>query len=100
MHVIDGVPKYIVSSIPSGLLEKRKADAEHELHTLAAQYKCTDTVVLEGKPATEILEYASTIKADLIVLNSHDPDISDYILGSVASRVARRAHCSIHIVRH
>ncbi len=94
------MPGYIAFEIPGGILGKRKSKAEEELHKLAVQFGCSDVVVREGGVATEILEHASEIGADLIVLNSHDPGVADYFLGSVASRVVRHAHCSVHVVRH
>ena len=99
LHVIEPISGYIALEIPANLLEKRKSKAEDELRKLAELYKCSDVVVREGAPATEILEYASQINADLIVLNSHDPGLATYFLGSVASRVARHAHCSVYVVR-
>ena len=100
LHVIEPIPRYIAFDIPGGVLEKRKSEAQEELRKLAVQYGCSDVVVREGAAATEILEHASEIKADLIVLHSHDPKLSNYFLGSVASRVVRHAHCSVHVVRH
>ncbi|MBE9553021.1 MAG: universal stress protein [Proteobacteria bacterium] len=99
LYAIEPIPRYIVPSMPAGVLAKRKFEAEEETRKLAAQYNCSDAVVREGRPATIILEYASEINADLIVLNSHDPGVARYFLGSVASRVVRRAHCSVHVVR-
>jgi nucleotide-binding universal stress UspA family protein len=100
LHVIDAIPRYVVPSIPAGVLGKRKSESEEELRKLAAQYNCSDVVVREGVPATKILESALEINADLIVLNSHDPGLLDYFFGSVASRVVRHAHCSVHVERH
>ena len=100
LHVMEPVPGYIVGEIPAWVLSKRGTDANEELSKLAAQYGSPETVIRDGAPATEILEYASEINASLIVLHSHDPDLSDYFLGSVASRVVRHAHCSVHVVRH
>jgi len=100
LNVIEPVPGYVLGEVPEWILDKRNTDAEEELGKLAAEYGCTDTVIRTGAPATEILEHASEINADVIVLHSHDPDLSDYFLGSVASRVVRHAHCSVHIVRN
>lgn len=100
LHVIEPIPNYAVPSMPVGILKKWKSEAEEEARKLAAQYNCSDVVVREGIPATKILEYASEIDADLIVLNSHDPGLAGYFFGSVASRVVRYAHCSVHVVRH
>lgn len=100
LHVIEPIPRYVVPSMPAGVLAKRKLEAEEETRKLTARYDCADAVVREGRPANVILEYASEIDADLIVLNSRDPGLAEYFLGSVASRVVRRARCSVHVVRN
>jgi len=100
LHVIDAVPDYIAGSVPEGVLKKRKLEATEKIGNLAAQYGCSDAVVREGFPAIKIIEYAMEINADLIILHSSDPGLSNYFFGSVASRVVRHAHCSVHIVRH
>ncbi len=99
LHVIEEIPKYLVPSMPDRLLEKLKPTAEEELRKLAEQYDCSNTVVREGWPAPRILEYAEEIKADLIVLNSHDRGLMDYFFGSVSTRVVQHAHCSVHVSR-
>ena len=55
--------------------------------------------VTTGKAGVEIARYAERNDVDLIVVGSHAPGIEDYFLGSTASRVARRAHCSVYILR-
>ena len=100
LYVLEPIPRYIVPSMPVGILEKRKLEAGEDLRKLAEKHNCSDMIVREGGTATEILEHASEIDADLIVMHSHDPGLTNYLLGSVASRVARFAHCSVYIVRH
>lgn len=99
LYVVEPIPRYAVPAMPSGLLEKRKIDAEREIGEFAAAHHCLDVTVREGSPAHTILDYAEEIGADLIVLNSHDPGITEFIFGSVASRVVAHAHCSVFIVR-
>ncbi|MBK1695898.1 universal stress protein [Rhodovibrio salinarum] len=36
---------------------------------------------------------------DLIVMNSHRPDLRDYLIGSNASQIVRHATCSVLVVR-
>ncbi len=36
---------------------------------------------------------------DLIVMNSHRPELRDYLIGSNASQVVRHASCSVLVVR-
>jgi universal stress protein F len=47
----------------------------------------------------ELLEEASEWDADLIVVGSHRPVMSDYLLGSNAKTIVRHAQCSVLVVR-
>jgi universal stress protein F len=47
----------------------------------------------------ELLQEASEWGADLIVVGSHRPVMSDYLLGSNAKTIVRHAHCSVLVVR-
>jgi len=55
--------------------------------------------VVTGKPGVEIARFARDNGYDLIVVGSQAPGASDYMLGSTASRVVRRASCSVHVLR-
>jgi nucleotide-binding universal stress UspA family protein len=56
--------------------------------------------VLVGKPAAEILKYASEAHVDLIVLGSRGRNaVQRTVLGSVADRVIREAECPVLVVR-
>jgi nucleotide-binding universal stress UspA family protein len=55
-------------------------------------------VLLEGEPGATILEYANREHCDLISLGGHEQGLIDRILlGSVRTRVLRRAKCSVLI---
>ena len=47
----------------------------------------------------ELLQEASEWDADLIVVGSHRPVMSDYLLGSNATTIVRHAQCSVLVVR-
>lgn len=55
--------------------------------------------VLHGKIYDEILRAADRLNADLIVMGSHRPDLSDYLLGPNAAKVVRHAKQSVYVVR-
>ena len=58
------------------------------------------TGVRIGDVANTILDQAAEWDADLIAVGSHGQrSIHDFLLGSVAESVARRAGCSVAIVR-
>jgi len=56
--------------------------------------------VVIGDPGQGIAEYAEKLKADLIVLPSHGrTGIKRLLIGSVAERVVRLAHCPVLVLR-
>lgn len=57
------------------------------------------TQVATGKPGVQIAEFAKAHDVDLIIVGSHSPSAQDYVLGSTAARVARRAPCAVYIIR-
>ncbi len=62
----------------------------------AADIECK---LATGKPGMRITEVAKEIGADMIIVGAHHPTAMDYFLGSTAARVARRAPCSVLIMR-
>ncbi len=56
-------------------------------------------VVVEGNPAELILKQAQKDAADLIVIPSHNNQIENLLLGSVAAKVVRHASCTVTVVK-
>lgn len=52
-----------------------------------------------GQPYRKIIDYAVEHKYDCIVIGSHKPGLSDYLIGSTAARVVRHAPCAVHVHR-
>jgi nucleotide-binding universal stress UspA family protein len=53
-----------------------------------------------GEPAAEILSFASARGADLLVVGTHGrTGLEHALMGSIAERVVRRAHCPVLTVR-
>ena len=101
-HVMTPVPDLVAPHMPSGAREKAKSDAVAALKAFAADHGIDDraeTIVREGLPYRGIIDLASEIGADLIVVASHDPGMADFLLGTVAARVVRHAHCSVFVTR-
>ena len=58
-----------------------------------------DAAVREGNAAVEVLEYASSMNADLLVIGTHGRSgFERLLLGSVAERVLRKARCPVMTV--
>ncbi|MBO9410927.1 MULTISPECIES: universal stress protein [unclassified Ruegeria] len=55
--------------------------------------------IIKGHTARTIIDFAKDNDVDCIVIGSHKPGLSDYFLGSTASRVVRHAGCAVHVHR-
>ena len=55
--------------------------------------------VLTGTVYDAVIEKASGLDTDLILIGSHQPDLRDYLLGSNAARVVRHSRCSVLVLR-
>lgn len=53
--------------------------------------------VADGKPADALVEVAASVDADMIVVGNRRVQGAARILGSIASEVARKAPCDLHI---
>lgn len=81
---------------------KRTASAEQGLASRfpGEKYKGIQFVVAMGDPGSVIIERAKKANADLIVMPSHGrTGLSHLLIGSVAERVTRLAHCPVLILR-
>ena len=100
LHVLEDVPSYIAAELPRDLNERRTAEAKVELGVLAETADVTIvTEVRSGAASSQILQLAEDTEADLVMIASHRPGLSDYFIGSTAARVVRHAQCSVLISR-
>jgi len=66
----------------------------------ANEPEVAEVLIAEGDPATEILALAANKSCDLIVMGTHGrAGLGRILLGSVAERVVRKAHCPVLTVR-
>jgi nucleotide-binding universal stress UspA family protein len=107
LHVVAVVPEFGLPMVgqffPEGYEGKLRQQAAKQLKALvAAQVPegiASRQIVAEGRIYREILNAAKAIRADLIVLGSHHPELKDYLLGPNAEKVMRHADCSVMVVR-
>lgn len=107
LHVMTVVPDFGMSVVgsffPDDFAEKAIAETDKRLHAFVAENMpdgvSIQHLVKHGRVYEEIINTASEISADLIVMSAHHPELSDYLLGPNAARVARHASQSVLIVR-
>lgn len=102
VHVLEEVPSYVAAELPRDIGERRNAEAMVELKTMAQGAGDDAKITAEVRSGTasgQILQSAEDNGADLIMIASHRPGLSDYFIGSTAARVVRHAQCSVLISR-
>jgi nucleotide-binding universal stress UspA family protein len=83
---------------PQGRLDQMRKVLEERL--AAAKYTAIRKTVVLGEPAHGITNYAQEQAADLIVIPSHGrTGLTRLLIGSVAERVVRLAHCPVLVLR-
>lgn len=55
--------------------------------------------LVTGTPKEQILKLADELDANLIIIGSHRPSATTFLLGSNAAAVVRHATCSVLVVR-
>lgn len=84
--------------ITQRVLEAAKQGLAEWVKALPASAAKHELVVVVGDPAHEILE--RTKNHDLVVMSTHGrTGITRFLMGSVASRVVRSAHCPVLVLR-
>ncbi|MFW8594402.1 universal stress protein [Cribrihabitans neustonicus] len=99
LHVIEQVPAYAISYMPTEFMRDTRDALQAELDGLAQTLPNADGVLIEGHSGRTILDWADQNKPDLIIIASHRPGMQDLLLGSTASQVVRHAACAVHVVR-
>ena len=100
LHVVEDVPGFMTSELPDGLVESAARTARARLVDLAKKAGVpADVKIRGGRPHHAIVGLADEIKADLILIASHDPGLRDYLLGSTAASVVRHAKCCVLVYR-
>lgn len=100
LHVVPELPVYGEAYVSHDLFEENTKVATDFLSELAGGVDATvNTKVKAGAASHAILDQAGEMEADLIIIGSHKPGLSDYLLGSTAARVVRHAKCSVLVDR-
>ena len=107
LHVMTVVPEFgmpiVADKFPKGYEKHALLAAQEELQKIAdkeiPEGFSRKIHIAHGSIYKEIISQAEKLGCDLIVMASHRPELSDYLLGPNAARVVRHARQSVMVVR-
>jgi nucleotide-binding universal stress UspA family protein len=101
----DGSRMTMITVVPAWPEDLASAprDYEPEFEAFVAEqsdgFDIEGEVKIGGSISGRIIEAVETRKIDLVVMASHDPRITDYLIGSNSAHVVLHAPCSVLVVR-
>ncbi|MBU3730369.1 MAG: universal stress protein [Beijerinckiaceae bacterium] len=104
VYVRSILPVTFMEYVPPSFDEEQQAECEKKMAEVVANLPVIDkskvtTAVRMGAVYNEVLSEAEKQACDLIVVGSHHPSMSTYLLGSNAATIVRHAPCSVLVVR-
>lgn len=100
LNVAESVPGYLAIDLPADFIDNSVADANVRLKQLNETCGTNGKIEVRiGASAREIIAAAEENGADLIIIASHRPDLTNYLIGATADRVVRHAKCSVLVDR-
>jgi nucleotide-binding universal stress UspA family protein len=106
IHVIEKVPTVYIQSqkILDEILETHKNESQKildEYSSIATKKGIAiNTVLLEGNPASTILEFSQMEKYEVIIIGSRGMGhFKELILGSVSSKILHHSLCPVLLIR-
>ena len=100
LHVLDLIPAYPQAELPSDLIDDITPKTHNSLKALADKAEVKAKIEVRSSGAyRKIIQSAEENEVDLILINSHQPGLQDYLLGSTAAKVVRHAKCAVLVER-
>lgn len=98
VHVVEPFPTIGDMELGMATIEEytqnRIQHAQKFLDKLAEPYPNSEKKILQGEIVDEIIEYAKEKETEIIIIGTHgSKGIEKLLLGSVAERVVKYAHC-------
>lgn len=99
LHVHEEPEHSVRAYVDESLMEKGYENANALLHEKLDGHDGVKAEIVQGHTYRSIIDYAQSHAVDCIVMGSHKPGFSDFLLGSTAARVVRHAPCAVHVYR-
>ncbi|WP_051335421.1 universal stress protein [Methylocapsa acidiphila] len=103
IHVFPEIPYSFQEFLPPHVGPEREKAVVSLFEDLAKKANIPEGrfthILRTGAAYDEVLTEAEEWGADLIIIGSHNPSMSTYLLGSNAQKIVRHANCSVLVVR-
>jgi len=100
LHVHEAPNNTVGAYVDQSVMDNAFSSAKAEMDKRAAEMDGVGALTVSGHSGRTIVDTATSLKADCIVLGSHKPGLIDYLLGSTAARVVQHAPCAVHVARY
>ena len=99
LHVYEAPQGSAAAYLDEEVVREAFERARKLLHEKLAAVPHIRPEIVKGHTYRSIIDFAESHAIDCIVIGSHKPGLSDYLLGSTAARVVRHAPCAVHVYR-
>ncbi|MEQ6250283.1 universal stress protein [Sulfitobacter sp. HNIBRBA3233] len=99
LHVYEAPQGSVTAYLDPEAVKEAFAAAKNQLEAKTKGMDGVVTDIVRGHTYRSIIDYSDANNIDCIVIGSHKPGFSDYLLGSTAARVVRHAPCAVHVHR-
>ncbi|MCF2872427.1 universal stress protein [Octadecabacter sp. G9-8] len=99
LHVYEAPQGSVNAYLSEDAQKESVARARADLAAKTDHLEGVTAEMVIGHTYRSIIDYATDHGVDCIVMGSHKPGFSDYLLGSTAARVVRHAPCAVHVYR-
>lgn len=100
LHVHEAPNNSVSAYVDAGVIESAFSRSQKQMNDRVTGMEGVKAVTVQGHSGRTIVDTATTLKVDCIVLGSHKPGLIDYLLGSTAARVVQHAPCAVHVARY
>ena len=99
IHIHEAAQGSVASFISEDAIREAQENSRAKLAEKTAGIEGLNAEFVVGHAYRSIIDYADLNNIDCIVIGSHKPGLSDFLLGSTAARVVRHASCAVHVCR-
>ena len=100
LHVHEAPNNTVGLFVDQDVVESAFTRAQTQMNDRITSMDGVEALNVQGHSGRTIVDTATKLAVDCIVLGSHKPGLIDYLLGSTAARVVQHAPCAVHVARN